>query len=123
MPVWAIAKNGEYFSGHIDVLAFYNDMIIIGDYKPSEKEIFKSLPQINAYAYLIKQQLQLNNFKKIICIGFSKDVVWAFKPQVLEDISNFVKLTNTRRIENLKCKNQSSGIKDLAQEIGKILTM
>ena len=40
MPVWAIPRNGEYFSGHIDGLTFYNDMIIIGDYKPTEKEIY-----------------------------------------------------------------------------------
>jgi len=123
MPVWGIARNGENFSGHLDVLAFYNDMIIIGDYKPNEKEIFHSLPQICAYAYLLKQQLQLKNFKKIVCIGFSKDVVWAFKPQVLEDIYNFVKLQNTKRTENLKCKGRSSVIKDLAQEISKILSI
>ena len=46
-----------------------------------------------------------------------------FKPQVLEDINNFVKFENTKRIENLKCKNQSSCVKDLAQEIGKILSI
>lgn len=123
MPVWGIARNGEYFSGHLDVLAFYNDTIIIGDYKPNEKEIFRSLPQICAYAYLLKQQLKLKNFKKIVCIGFSKDIVWGFKPQILEDIYNFVKCENTKRTENLKCKGRSSVVKDLAQEIGKILSL
>lgn len=123
IPVWANTRQGEYFSGHIDVLAYYNDMIIIGDYKPTEKEIFRSLPQINAYAYLVKQQLQLDNFEKLVCIGFSKDVVWAFKPQTLEYINKFVKFENAKRIENLKCKYQSSGVKDLAQEIDKILSL
>jgi len=123
VPVWAITRGSECFFGHIDVLGYYKGKIVIGDYKTSENEIFRSIPQISIYAYLLKAQFKLPNFENIICLGFSKDVAWAFEPQLLQDIYKFVKIENAKRIENLKCKSRSSVGKDLAQEIEKILSI
>ncbi len=40
VPVWKKLSNGTYFTGHIDLLAISNDILIIADYKPTENEIF-----------------------------------------------------------------------------------
>lgn len=84
VPVWKKLSNDTYFTGHIDLLAISNDTLIVADYKPTENEIFKSIPQICAYAYMIKQRLGFHIFTKILCVGFSKYVAWSFDPNILE---------------------------------------
>jgi transcriptional regulator with XRE-family HTH domain len=123
VPLWAQTQGGEYVTGHIDLLAYYKNKVIIGDYKPTEREIFRSLPQICVYAYMLRERLQLKDFENIICVSYSKDVAWAFKPQILEGILKFIEKENSRRTENLKCKRCWKGLplKDLAQEIAKII--
>lgn len=123
IPVWMKTQDGNYITGHINVLGFYKNTLIIADYKPDETDIFRYLPQICAHAYLIKQRLQLEDFQNILCIGYSKDVVWAFKPQILEDVLEFVRKENIKRSEQLRCKNhhKESAPKDIEQEILRIL--
>jgi len=46
-----------------------------------------------------------NNFNKIVCVGFSKDVVWSFHPQILEgELLQFIKDVNAKRNFPLKSK-------------------
>ena len=105
VPVWKKLPNGTYFTGHTDLLAISNDTLIVADYKPTENEIFKSIPQICAYAYMIKQRLGFPTFTKILCVGFSKDVAWSFDPNILEkEILQFIKFINSKRKAPLQSK-------------------
>ena len=98
IPVWKTLTNHSYYTGHIDVLAVIDGTLVVADYKPDETEIIKSLPQICAYAYMLKQRLGLIDFNKIMCVGFSKDVVWSFHPQILErELLNFITEMNAKR--------------------------
>ncbi|MHA2008709.1 MAG: hypothetical protein ACXABO_11260 [Promethearchaeota archaeon] len=123
IPVWKEGQDGEYITGHIDVLGFYKNTLVIADYKSNETDIFRYLAQICAYAYLLKQRLNLEGFQHILCIAYSKDVVWAFKPQILEDILDFVRKENMKRSEQLMCINQHKELapKGMEQEILRIL--
>jgi len=53
---------------------------------------------------MLKQRLEIRDFKKIICVGFSKDVVWSFKPKILENkILLFIEEMNS--IRNMPVKS------------------
>ena len=67
--------------GHIDLLSYYNDCIYIIDYKPEIEiiDMFKSLPQIIAYGFLMKNTLLLNDLK-IKCISYNEKESWEYDP-------------------------------------------
>ena len=109
VPVWICSKNFT-FTGHIDLLAMYNDTLIIADYKPTEKQILKSFPQISVYAYMIKDRLGLKDFSKTICVGFSKDVTYSFTPVILEnELLEFINDVNSKRNSPLQCFKLKNG--------------
>ncbi len=122
-PVWIVLKDGSYYTGHIDLIAVIDDTLIIADNKDTEEEIFRFLPQICCYAYLLKQKLGFQNFDKIICVGFSKDIVYSFNPKILEgEILKFVKEINSTRTIPLKCiKLKNKTELDLQKEIEKLV--
>ncbi|MHA1758045.1 MAG: hypothetical protein ACTSVV_14830 [Promethearchaeota archaeon] len=103
IPVWKPINNSNLcYIGHIDLLLYYEDRLIIADYKLNEEGIFRALPQLTAYAKMIKDRLErlgdthLNN--NFICIGFSKDLAYAFNPDTLfPKILQFVKLMDSQR--------------------------
>lgn len=70
----------------LDFLVGIDDYLIIADLKPHGKpEIMKSIPQLLAYAFMLKERLrELNGDKNlsftILCLGFSKDEAWVFNP-------------------------------------------
>jgi len=87
IPVWKkYYKFNEFITGHIDFLFVIDDYLIIADLKPHGKsEILKSIPQLLAYAFMLKERLrELNEDKtlsfRILCLGFSKDEAWIFNP-------------------------------------------
>jgi len=87
IPVWKkYFRIKEFITGHIDFLFVIDNYLIIADLKPRGKqEILKSIPQLLAYAFMLKERLrELNEDKKltfrILCLGFSKDEAWIFNP-------------------------------------------
>jgi len=123
VPVWKQLANNSYFIGHIDLLGVFEDKLIVADYKPTEKEIFRSLPQILAYAYMLKERLGFQNFDKILCVGFSKDVVWSFTPDILEnEILQFIEELNSHRTIPLKSRRwKNIKISEIHTDIKKLV--
>ena len=104
IPVWKKYYNKyEFITGHIDFLFEFNNKLIIADLKPQGKsEILKSMPQLLAYAIMLKDRLkELNknqdlNFE-ILCLGFSKKSAWIFKPdKVGNEILTFMNKTSVK---------------------------
>ena len=109
VPVWKIGAIN--CTGHIDLLAVIGNTLIIADYKPTEKEILRSIPQILAYAYMIKQRLGLKGFKNVVCVGFTKDIAWSFKPSILEaEVLDFVNNANLTRKSPLYSKKNKGKV-------------
>ncbi len=76
-----VFKDEIIIKGHIDLLSYYNDCIYIIDYKPEIEiiDMFKSLPQIIAYGFLMKNTLLLNDLK-IKCISYNEKESWEYDP-------------------------------------------
>ena len=95
---------------------FNNNYLIVADYKPEEKEIFRSLPQICAYGILLRETLRLyGNISnlQIKCVGFSNKVAWEFSPEKIKyDIVNFIKMVNSSRKDPLFTKDNRSQLLD-----------
>lgn len=94
IPVWKVLKNDKFFTGHIDLIFIDSNEIIILDLKPSGKaEFLKSIPQLIAYAILLKARLMkfyerdedLVEQIRIKCMGFDKKQAWYFDPFILQD--------------------------------------
>ena len=125
IPVWKKIKNEyRFFVGHIDLLLFIDDTIVIADYKPDEVEIFKSLPQIAAYGIMLAKrlgELGYRNEMNVKCVGFNKDVAWEFDPDIIKsEIPKFIEYEKkiSKRKEPLmgvdKKKRLSDSVKRLA---------
>lgn len=102
IPVWKPIKNSQlHYIGHIDLLLHQGDKLIIADYKLNEQKIFKALPQLTAYAIMVKDRLEKSGVRledNIICVGFSKDLAYTFKPESLfPKMLQFVKIINSKR--------------------------
>ena len=99
IPVWKkYFKTNEYITGHIDFLFALDNYLIIADLKPQgRQEILKAIPQLLAYAMMLKERLKsLNDDRllsfKFLCLGFSKDEAWVFDPDdVKKEILYFMK--------------------------------
>ncbi|MFO7795981.1 MAG: hypothetical protein R6W84_07490 [Promethearchaeia archaeon] len=85
-PIWK-KINGEYITGHIDLIEIKKEMIKIVDYKP-EGNFLYSLPQVASYGLLFKSIFSYNNVK---CISFNKNHAWEYNPEVLiEDLKEYL---------------------------------
>lgn len=109
LPVWKPVNGTDlFFIGHVDLIFYINGLIIVCDYKQDEEQIYRSLPQLTIYGFLLKHKLEdygvkINN--NIICLGFSKDLAYAFNleemyPKLLE----FVKCMNSQRDSPILCR-------------------
>ncbi len=59
---------------------------------------------------MIKQRLGFKDFSKILCVGFSNDVAYSFKPDILErEVLKFIKGINSKRTTHLKSKKLKNG--------------
>jgi len=124
VPVWKKTCNNSYFTGHIDLLGVYNDKLVIADYKPKDNLIFRCLPQITSYAYMIGQRLGLDSLDNVICVGFNKNTVWSFSPSILEnEILQFVKEMNVKRLTPLTSIRLAKNIPstDIEHDIEKLI--
>jgi len=121
VPVWKISTIN--YTGHIDLLAVIDNTLIIADYKPTEKEVLRSVPQILAYAYMIKQRLGLKGFKNVVCVGFTKDIAWSFTPSILEaEVLDFINNTNlSRKTPLYSKKNKEKVASDLFYAIKNVI--
>jgi hypothetical protein len=122
VPVWKIGAIN--YTGHVDLLAVLGNNLVIADYKPTETEVLRSIPQILAYAYMIKQRLGLKSFKNVLCVGFTKDVAWSFNPSILEaEVIDFINHINTTRKSPLYSKkNKGKAITELLNAVKNLLT-
>jgi len=122
VPVWKIGAIN--YTGHIDLLAVLGDTLVIADYKPTEDEVLRSIPQILAYAYMIKERLGLKNFKNVLCVGFTKDVAWSFNPSILEaEVLDFINHMNLSRKSPLYSKkNKGKAITELLTAVQILLS-
>ena len=93
LPVWKEVFF-NIITGHIDILAYntkFNEFLIL-DIKPEgTEEIFKSIPQLTAYGFLLKWliikfcknrclDISFLNIIKIKCVGFNNEIAWKFDP-------------------------------------------
>jgi len=126
IPVWKERNNlgnTEYFIGHIDLLLVEGNTLIIADYKPKLREIYKSLPQITAYAIFLRDRLENYNKNlnlKIKCVGFTRDQALEWNPEtIFPKIIEFVEKRNKNRKNNLLTANRKTK-KDLQKELRKL---
>ena len=82
--------------------------LIIADYKLNEDKIFKAIPQLTAYAIMLKNRLETLGVifeNNILCVGFNKDIAYTFNPEILyQKILQFVKIINSKRNNPLLIK-------------------
>ncbi|MFW9875255.1 MAG: hypothetical protein ACFFG0_19280 [Candidatus Thorarchaeota archaeon] len=123
IPVWKeITSSGapKFFIGHIDLLLIEDDTLVIADYKPDLRKIYKSLPQITLYAVFLRDRLRICNKNadiKINCVGFTKDQAIEWNPNIIfPRIIDFVKEENRIRKSNLLTANRKIK-KDLLREL------
>ena len=121
VPVWKIGAIN--YTGHVDLLAVLGNTVVIADYKPTESEVLRSIPQILAYAYMIKQRLGLEGFKNVLCVGFTKDVAWSFNPSILEvEVIDFINYANTTRKSPLYSKkNKGKALTELLNAVKNLI--
>jgi len=126
IPVWKESNNlgnTEYFIGHIDLLLVEGNSLIIADYKPKLREIYKSLPQITVYAIFLRDRLEnysKNPNIKIKCVGFAKDKAIEWNPEtIFPKIIEFVEKENYLRKNNLLTASRKNK-KDLLKELRKL---
>ncbi len=87
VPVWRKVKNLDiYFTGHIDLLAFHNNTIIIMDLKQNQRQVINSIPQVMVYGLMMKERLIDLNSKldyNITCALLTKDISMIFDPSLI----------------------------------------
>ena len=113
----------KHFIGHIDLLLVDDDTLIVSDYKPVERKVLKSLPQITAYALLLRDILKKKfdvSKLKMKCIGFSKDLAIEWNPDLLfREIINFTLEQNKKREIQLMTAHRTNK-KNLLIELKKL---
>ena len=121
VPVWKIGVIN--YTGHIDLLAVFDNTLVIADYKPTEAEVLRSIPQILAYAYMLKERLGLKGFKNVLCVGFTKDIAWSFNPSILEaEVIDFINYANqTRKSPLYSKKNKGKAITELLNAVKNLI--
>lgn len=72
----------DYIYGHIDFSFYFNNTLYVCDYKPLDKNFFRSLPQICLYGMILKKMLNIPSLK-IKCITFNHEQSWEFSPSIL----------------------------------------
>ncbi len=103
IPVWKQIQSW-FITGHIDALIFDGSYLIIADYKRNLREIKEGIPQLLAYAALLKWIItglypSLRNIK-IKCIGFCEDVAVEFDPEVVgPKVLSFIHAENNLRVK------------------------
>lgn len=94
VPIWEESNNKD-LTGHIDLIQIQNNIIKVIDYKPEGNFMF-SMPQVAAYGFLLKKNLNIKNLK---CMTFNKAEAWEYDPNILlEDINNYLISQNVPRI-------------------------
>lgn len=104
IPVW-MKSHEIYLTGHIDLLLFHDNTMIIADYKPDlTSELIKgkvntsflnSIPQVISYALLLKNVYHIND---IMCITFNKKGVWLYNPvDLFYEIKIFLSQNNKQK--------------------------
>ena len=97
LPINDPSINADYIYGHIDFLFYFNDTLYVCDYKPLDKNFFRSLPQVCLYGLILEKMLNIPNLK-IKCITFNQEQSWEFSPSILN--------THVKEIiKNIKKKN------------------
>ncbi len=108
-PIWKVAKSGDVFTGHMDLLLFENHRLNIIDYKYDLEDMLRSFPQICAYGIMLNNLLnkyawRTRNFT-LKCVMFTKNEAIEFDPSILViDILPFIQKLNSQRKEPLKAK-------------------
>ncbi len=117
IPVWRPIKNTKnFYIGHIDLLLTNGTDIIIADYKPSQSEVFKAIPQVTSYALMLRDRLCSLGFEKdfnIRCVIFTKNIALEFNPEEITNvILEFIKHEKERsgRKEDLLIKGKGSSL-------------
>ena len=82
LPINDSSINADYIYGHIDFLFYFNDTLYVCDYKPLDKNFFRSLPQVCLYGLILEKMLNIPNLK-IKCITFNQEQSWEFSPSIL----------------------------------------
>jgi len=82
-------KNASFLTGHIDILLIKDNKICVVDYKPDEKNLLRSIPQIASYGLILSEILDLE-VNKIRCISFNRNEAWEYCPSILLDNINKV---------------------------------
>ncbi|MFX0101879.1 MAG: hypothetical protein ACFFCS_20105, partial [Candidatus Hodarchaeota archaeon] len=104
IPVWNINSKdrNKSLTGHIDLIQVekVNDKyeIKVMDYKPEgEKKFINSVPQIALYAMLMKKKLGDDDDCEINCYIFDKEIMWKFKPEIMNYIDEYLIKYNAPR--------------------------
>ena len=82
LPINNPSINADYIYGHIDFLFYFNDTLYVCDYKPLDKNFFRSLPQVCLYGLVLEKMLNISSLK-IKCITFNQEQSWEFSPSIL----------------------------------------
>ncbi|KKL76476.1 hypothetical protein LCGC14_2044510 [marine sediment metagenome] len=93
-------KNGaKRVTGHIDILLIVGDTLYVVDYKPDghgdqmtnplsptykhlSSSFIQSIPQVAAYAKILKKAYGVS---KVVCVTFNKDSAWVYQDSFLEN--------------------------------------
>jgi hypothetical protein len=96
LPIWK-KVNGEYITGHIDLIQIANNTIFIIDYKP-EGNFLYSLPQVASYGLIFNSIFNYNNIKSI---SFNKDEAWIYEPNILiNDLKSYIPPHKSENLPN-----------------------
>ncbi|MFX1570376.1 MAG: hypothetical protein ACFFCV_18600 [Promethearchaeota archaeon] len=82
LPINNPSINADYIYGHIDFLFYFNNTLYVCDYKPLDKNFFRSLPQVCLYGLVLEKMLNISSIK-IKCITFNQEQSWEFSPSIL----------------------------------------
>ncbi len=126
LPIWARISPNKFYTGHIDIIGFEDNVILIMDYKMNEDQIIKHLPQVASYGLIFKRILEYLYTKysldkipyEIKCVSFCESVVYTFNPFILKEyILPFIKNLNIVREESDLPRLTTKDFSDLEDDI------
>ncbi len=98
IPAWI--EGNRDITGHIDLIGVDDDMLVIAEYKPEKAQVYKGIVQACIYGLLISDMLKIKA-DKIKCIIYCPDLALSFKPNIAEDILQFIHNLNLTRQSRL----------------------
>ena len=129
VPIWKRIKNtSHFFIGNVDLFVVDKNILKVVDFKRNKNQVFRSLPQVSAYGYILKEFYQQNYFLKkfdIKCVSFTPKFAWEFDPDILEnEILNFISSLNKMRENRLESMPMYRGAErtDLYNDIRNLLS-